>query len=666
MSKPAPQEHEAPPAHPLVRDNAMLRAVLENMDQAILIMDRELRLVGWNLRCVDLLDLPQKLLETYPTLDEIAEYHAAIGDYAAPGVDLGDADREEQIHFWANQRSILENWPVYERQRPNGTVFEVRTQRLPDEGFVCTYTDITERKENEELARRRREELRQMLDLSPIAVVVTARDGRVLWSSSRLAQRFGAPRDTLIGRNARDWWADPAVEDELTRRIERDGQVRDLEAEMISPAGERWWALVSADVTELEGTPAVTRWIYDVTQRRLADDALRQSEQRLKLAMAISRSGVWDADFRSGAYWWLPEFLGLLGYDPDELPRDAGAWERLIDDADRDRVMVETARYLAGRTSDYHLVYRMRRKEGGALWVEARGHVFRDENGVAVRFTGMMADITERKHAEAALATARERLLEAEKMAALGSLVAGVAHEINTPIGTALTAATHLADRTAGFVEAMDTGALKRRQAVEYAHTAEEATGLIVANVTRAGELVQSFKQVAVDQSSDERRDFALGPYIEEVLVSLRPRLRKGQHAVDVACPPDLRLDGYPGALSQILTNLVINALTHAFGETEGGRIAIDVAVAAPDGQGDQVTLRFSDNGCGIPESHLPRVFEPFFTTRRGAGGTGLGLHIVYNIVTRRLGGAIAVDSPPGHGTTFLLRFPRVAPRGIG
>ncbi|MGC2855614.1 AAA family ATPase [Novispirillum sp. DQ9] len=260
-----------------------------------------------------------------------------------------------------------------------------------------------------------------------------------------------------------------------------------------------------------------------------------------------------------------------------------------------------------------------------------------------------------------ALTDTQQSLIQAEKMASLGQLVAGVAHEINTPVGITLTAASFLAERTRELGAALAGEGIRRSDLDRYVGQAAETTTLMLGNIQRAADLIQGFKQVAVDQTSGERRPFDLRAYLDEVLVSCGPMLRKTRHQVITDCPADLEVEGYPGALSQVLTNLVVNALTHAYGPDEAGTLRIAVTRPTPD----TVELCFSDDGRGIPAEHRDRIFDPFFTTRRGQGGSGLGLHIVFNLVTAVLGGTVALDPPgPGGGTVFRIRFPRVAPLG--
>lgn len=266
-----------------------------------------------------------------------------------------------------------------------------------------------------------------------------------------------------------------------------------------------------------------------------------------------------------------------------------------------------------------------------------------------------------KEQAEVALTETRatqHQLLEAEKMAALGSLVAGVAHEVNTPIGSALTAASVLEERTKTVRSAFDGGTIKKAELGRYLDGTSEAGLLILSNLHRAAELILSFKQVAVDQTSGERRRFVVNTCIEEILTSLRPRLKRRLIDVQVNCPPDLWMDSYPGALSQVVTNLVVNSLLHAYGEKDAGIISLAVRELPLE----RIQLTYGDDGTGMAASVLARIFEPFFTTKRGAGGTGLGMHIVYNNVTQRLGGTITADSTEGVGTLFVLSLPRLAP----
>ncbi|MES2026585.1 MAG: AAA family ATPase [Pseudomonadota bacterium] len=254
----------------------------------------------------------------------------------------------------------------------------------------------------------------------------------------------------------------------------------------------------------------------------------------------------------------------------------------------------------------------------------------------------------------------QKRLVESAKLASLGQLVAGVAHEINTPLGVGVTGASTLAEETTRLKSLFQTGAMKRSDLDAYVGTATTISKLLLSNMERAATMIQSFKDVAVDQTSAERRTFRLKGYIDEVLSNLSPMLRRSDHRVTVNCDEAIEVDTYPGALSQIITNMMMNALLHAFPENVRGEMLIVVRSVYTSGQEtDLVELRFSDNGKGIPQENLAKIFDPFFTTMRGRGGSGLGLSIIHNLVTNSLQGQITVESQVSEGTTFILRFPR-------
>ncbi len=253
----------------------------------------------------------------------------------------------------------------------------------------------------------------------------------------------------------------------------------------------------------------------------------------------------------------------------------------------------------------------------------------------------------------------QKSLIEAEKLAALGGLVAGVAHEVNNPVGISLTVASSFARRCDIFAEEVEKGQIRRSRLSEFIDGSREAAKQLVANLQRAGELIQNFKQVAVDRSHAERRMFDLRHLTDQIVASLRPGLKKLRVELAIDIPEGIMMDSYPGHYGQVLTNLFLNAVTHGFDATRSGTIRI----AAQPAAAGQVEITFADDGKGMVDDVLRRAFDPFFTTRRAEGGSGLGLHIVYNLVTRWLGGRIALSSAPERGATFRITLPVVAPR---
>lgn len=518
------------------------RAVLEGLSQGVMAFDRDLRLMAWNQRVLDLLDIEGGYCYFRQPLVEITRYVAERGGYGPGDVEQIIKDRLAYVLGPLPRRN--------ERVRPDGLVMETLTQALPDGAFVTTYTDITDRKRAE---------------------------------------------------------------------------------------------------------------------RELAD-----SRELFELAIRAARDGISQWDVVNGTIWFSPQWWSLLGYGEDEMVNTIDRWSELILPEDRAASNRMAFDFVNGIVDECQIVQRYRHRQGHVVYLYTRAIKVCDAKGRTVKLVGSHTDITERIRADEAVRAAKEQaeaalrdlkdaqahLIQSEKMAALGSMVAGVAHEVNTPVGNALTGASMLAERTKTIREAFDNGSLRKPDFAEYIETAQEATQLLLLNINRAAELIQSFKQMAVDQASGERRAFALRDYIQEVLRSLGVRLRRAAHTVTVDCPEELVMDGYPGAVSQVITNFVMNSIIHAYSPGQKGKLSIAVSAVGDD----EIELRYADDGKGIaPELHQ-KVFEPFFTTNRGSGGSGLGLNIVYNIVTRTLKGRIALDSAPGQGAAFVLRFPRVVP----
>ncbi len=247
----------------------------------------------------------------------------------------------------------------------------------------------------------------------------------------------------------------------------------------------------------------------------------------------------------------------------------------------------------------------------------------------------------------------QEQLVQREKLAALGGLVAGVAHEINTPMGVAVTAASLVRDRITTLEDAYARNELRRSSLTEFFASARPAVDITLSNLRRASELIVSFRQVSVEQSNTIARRIRLSTYLRDVLSSLTPLYRRSGHSLSVEFDDSIVVTTHAGALSQIVTNLLQNALTHAFEPGRAGTISLGLRR-----EGEEIELTVADDGRGMSDEERGRIFEPFFTTRRGAGGSGLGMHIVHNLVTELLGGTIVVDSTLGEGTRVIVRFP--------
>ena len=384
-----------------------------------------------------------------------------------------------------------------------------------------------------------------ILEQCPIGVTIVGHDLAIRYGNAHFAQMVAVepkrgtwpPLDRFVANadDRRMVRAALAGEQALARRELR------LEAE----DGRSVWVLMSAETISFAGAPATLVWLDDVTKRRLA------SEERLDLAVTGTHSAIWEVDFKLGTTWWSKEFYRMLGYLDEQQPApNEDIWERHIHPEDAARVTRAIRQYLSGEPQPreaggdagvYEATYRLCRLDGGIIWVVAKGRRSSNELGGTRRFNGIMFDVTAQKRAEQALHQAQKDLIQAEKMASLGSLVAGVAHEINTPLGNTLTASSHLYDKVVELSAMLEENRLRRSDLVGFVSLLTETTRLMVTNSERAAELVQSFKQVAVDQTSGERRRFDLDGYIAEVLLSLRPKLRKTEHRITVECPKESR-----------------------------------------------------------------------------------------------------------------------------
>lgn len=334
------------------------------------------------------------------------------------------------------------------------------------------------------------------------------------------------------------------------------------------------------------------------------------------------------------------------------------------------------------RLEGFRCEFRLRLPDGQIRWRLMASSPRRLDNG-HVLFDGIEMDITARKQQEEQiqhlnahleqsveartrelrqalqeLRRTQEGLLQSEKLASLGALVAGVAHELNTPIGNAVTVASTLTQAQQRIATQIQSG-LTRNALNDYLQEMAEGSQIIERNLARAADLISSFKQLAVDQTSAQRRRFAINELLQEISLAMRPSLRKTPYRVVIDAGGHLQLDSYPGPLGQVLMNLINNALLHAFAGLDQGCITLRVRQT----QAGWLCLTVSDNGCGISAENQKKIFDPFFTTRLGQGGSGLGLHICHTLVSGLLGGHIELHSSPGQGSHFNLHLPLCAPQ---
>ncbi len=538
----------------------------------------------------------------------------------------------------------------------------------PAKGYLWSFSDLSDRvladmhtfdvKDDLAKALARQEAILRSLQTG----VMLVKERKVIWGNERLFAILGfAPAD-LVGQGTRVYFCS----DEDFKSIETEGYPLlraglpfGKEIALLRKNGEKVWCHIIGNAVDLNDLTEGFIWSFaDITARVHAEQQMREAKESLARTLArqdaILRSlqvGVLLARNRQ-VEWANQRFFEMLGFTASEL---VGQPTSVYFSSEQAYDLIEQQGYpLLCEGKPFATEMPMKRKDGSLVWCHVTGNAV-NLHDLDQGFIWSFADIHDRVLAErrARESIEREQLMEAEKMAALGMVVAGVAHEINTPIGVSYTLVTHFKRKTREFQDLFASGAMKKSDLQKFVDLSGETATQLSSNVTRAAELIQSFKQVAVDQSRDDQREFELKAYLQEIATSLMPTLRKTPHRIVIDCPEPVLMNSYPGALSQVMTNLVMNAVIHAFEDEGEGIMTI---AALHDGQ--RLQISFADNGKGISSENLPRIFDPFFTTRRGAGGSGLGLNIVFNLVTRKLQGTIACDSVLGQGTVFRIEIP--------
>lgn len=410
--------------------------------------------------------------------------------------------------------------------------------------------------------------------------------------------------------------------------------------------------------------------------------ALEASEQRMRATLDCTPNVAvqwFDADSR--VIMWNPASETLFGVTAVEaigqpidslltLPADAIPFNRLIQDIipneqapqPRDmRIVCRDGKVVHTLSTTFAIAG----GEDKPLFASISVDITKQkliESELELRVESRTQELAGRNHelsqAIEQLKLTQNKLVQSEKLASLGSIVAAVAHELNTPIGNARVVASSLSSRTEEFVRESEHN-LRKSDLLDYIDHANQACLLLERSLVRAADLINSFKRVAADQTSSQRRPFDLRETLLEIASTLRPSFKKSGHELILEIPPGIEMESYPGPLGQVIGNLINNALLHAFDDLQHGNMRLSVSREAEQ---DQVRIVFCDDGAGIPADSLSRIFDPFYTTKLGAGGSGLGLNIVHNIITGILGGEIEVSSALEHGTRYEIRLPRVAP----
>lgn len=552
---------------------------------------------------------------------------------------------------------------------------------------------LTERTRADQARRESEELFKAVFALSAEPMIVRrSRDNSRLLSNPAWEAAFGAIPDDAQGEQ--DHYAQLWVDEENLRtcgeRLNHDGRLDQQEVRLHRRDGSIALMLASARRFENRGEDCALWSLHDITAARAAENTLRESEQQFAAlfqhapvplcivdvedeARIVDVNAPFESDFGIPRGTCLGQTLASLGLWPEA--EDGEHFARLLGGENGGKIEVwmpdaqrkPSCRDISGSHMQlhgrHHFVWSaidvtpiIRAKQ------QVDGLNRNLEEKVARRTRALEESNQELAATIERLRQAQAQLVQSEKLAALGALVAGIAHELNTPIGNCMMVASTLEDARDEFTKKLE-GGLRRSTLEEFLSSSRDGNETLIRNLRRAADLVTSFKQVAVDQTSSQRRSFDLHEIIREIEITLAPTLRKSHTRIHNEVAEGITFDSYPGPLGQIITNLANNAVTHGFEDrAEGGDITIYSEILT-DGQ---VQLCVEDNGRGIPTEIQPRIFDPFFTTRLGSGGCGLGLHIVYNIVTSILGGQINVSSQIGKGSRFTLTLPRNAPQRGG
>ncbi|MFZ6689020.1 PAS domain-containing sensor histidine kinase [Undibacterium sp. SXout11W] len=514
-------------------------------------------------------------------------------------------------------------------------------------------------------------------------VITRISDSKIVEANAGFETISGYSRDEVIGHPIKDFnvWAVPEQRVELVQELMAKGHARDYLAKMRTKDGSIRDCLVNCALIALKGNVnSHAVWIArDITDQLIASEQSSAAFRLTPDCMTISRlkDGTYievNSAFEKAMGMHRKDIIGKTAQDLN-VWNSADDRSKLVSLLRQNTTVIDYPAQIKlgdGKTRDILINSTLFESRGEELMI-ALLHDVTELRAAAKEILSLNANLEHRvqertaelqaanldlKTALATLNIAKDQIVQSEKLAALGSLVAGVAHELNTPIGNSLTVASTQDEMLRKLSEQIDTG-LKRSELKTFVAEISLATDILLRNLSRAGDLVTSFKHVAVDRTSSKRRQFSLAELTAEILLTMNPTLSKKTCKIESEINNAIVLDSFPGALGQVIINLINNAVIHGFDSRESGSIRI-IADFTDD---QRAYIEIQDNGKGIHPDNLKRVFEPFFTTRLGQGGSGMGLHIVHNLVTGLLGGQIIVASAHEHGgTTFRLTLPLEAP----
>lgn len=628
-----------------------------------------------------------RILEANPGFEQItgiAQQNAIGHSTIELGIWADLAERNTMIEA-VRQSGEVTSLPIRVNQRGGTTRYCAMWARSftfdGEPALLSVVHDVTDMRLATQAAQESQRMLQIVLDAIPSSVFWKDTNSVYLGCNRKFVSDSGiADAAAVTGKTDWDmpWRAGTDFFQAADRRIVETG-IPEMNVTTLHdmPSGPpRWFDVSKLPLIDADGEVKGVLGIgTDVTDQRVAMDRLRASEEKLRALFETSPLGVTlttiDGDFLEAN----DAFLTIIGYEREALPglryQMLTPPEFAASDSEHARIIAATGSY-----GPYEKEYV--RKDGSRISVSLNGSMVVGPDGTSYVWS-TIEDITLRRAAEEVqrrlndelehlvaertkeLKVAMEGLMRAEKLASLGSLVAGVAHEISTPVGNASLATSTMAGSIGEFERQM-AEKLTRTALDAFVQQIKLGTDIANRNIERVASLIQSFKQVAVDQTSSQRRQFHLTEVVDEIVTTMHPSLKRSAIRIESSIPDDIALDSYPGPIGQVLTNLINNSLIHGFPAGRAGTIRISATKPGPG----TLRLEIGDDGVGIPASVRGRIFDPFFTSKLGQGGSGLGLHIVHNIVSGMLAGAITVTSEEGKGTIFTLTLPLITPESGG
>lgn len=595
---------------------------------------------------------------------------------------------------------------------------EIENKKVLDDGFVLNIVSTTLKQEIQELKASEKKQ-RQIADrmlkvinaVPDFMLLSRLSDDHILYANAGVENMTGYEHHKLVGKTMDKVDLGITLEQrkEWQDKLMKSGTLTNYETAIKHKNGSLINVLISASLLEIDNTSHVLLICRDITDRKLVEAAVAYANRQLNYVLdAASEIAIISTDVKGVVQMFNRGAEKMLGYRAREkigMPMHFEIHDK-IELAQRSKELSSQLNSTV-LTSDVLTIIPTKQgsetrnwtyicKNGHRLNVSLTVTRVQDSVGKIVGFLGIARDITLQLQAERALTDlnyqlekrveertaeledtnknlattmhdlqlAQAELVRSEKLTALGDVVAVVAHEINTPIGNCLTVATTLRDRSVELHAEVEQGTIRRSSLSTYMNDSKTGLDILIRGLHRSSELITNFKQVAVDQTSEQRRVFKLHQVVNEVVALMLPKLRKTPHQLVISIPEDITMDSFPGPIEQIVSNLINNSILHAFDEDKAGNMKLTALL-----EDQHVNLEFSDDGRGIPEQYLNRIFDPFFTTKLGRGGTGLGLNIVHNIVKNMLGGQIEVTTKgiadAGTGTMFIITLPLSAPQPV-